>query len=868
MNEPQRIDPPAWPLKVLRFFVKKEYLEEIEGDMEEIFRDNLENHSPGWARRMYTWEMLRLFRPGLVRNLETLQHLNYYPMFRNYYKVSLRSLMKNPLNSFINVFGLSMAIGICVFAYAFARWTLGRDQFHVHKNEVHLVTFLADRDGTLQQHGRTPRPLGEMLREDFTHIKKVCRVEDRNVVVKYHDNVFHERVRFTDPEFLEMFTFPLKWGTIASLRDVNSIILSEDMSTKYFGDENPVGQSIVVIFGKDNSKEFRVTGVAKKFPASRTIGFNFLINFENFRTADPGYDFHDWTAFVNATLIQADPSQLKSIEKGMEKYRAIQNKAVTEDWAIASFEFEPLATLHKSSEHIRDGISRSSKDDYTSIVFMVVIAIFMLALACFNYINIAIATAAKRLKEIGVRKAIGATRRTVIVQFLSENIVITFFALIIGLILGYTFFIPGFEMLWDFNMDFRLRDATLWIFLPAVLLFTSIASGIYPSLYISKFQVVNILKGSIKFGQRNPVTKIFLAVQLIMSCVFITCSVLFTLNNSYLAERPWGYNQAETLYASVPDQAAYEELHALMAQHPDVVSMSGSGNHIGKSHVTTVIHFPDREYEVDQLSVDATYFETMGVQLKTGRNFNDHEGSDRQSVVINELLAANMGWQNPVSQQFRIDSVQFEVVGVVEDFHNYSFSTPVRPTIFRAADRKDYRYLSMRVTSGSEISTYKALQSNWARLFPEIPFAGGLQEDVWGFYYEEIGIYDLVWKVFAFIAVALATLGLYGLIRLNVEGRIKEFSIRKVLGAGLQNIAASITNQYMILFGVALAIGAPLGYFVGNQLIGFTYVYHMAADFSGVTIAVVIVMLVLLLTVLSQVRKVLKQNPVDGLKME
>ena len=160
MNRPSHISPPKWPLKLLRFFVKKEYLEEIEGDMEELFRENIKQLSLSKAKRMYTWEILRLFRPILLKNLGGLQHLNHYPMFKNYFKVSIRGLMKNPVNSFINVFGLAVSIGICVFAYAFARYTFSTDQFHEHKNEVHLVTFFADRDGTLQQHGKTPRPLG------------------------------------------------------------------------------------------------------------------------------------------------------------------------------------------------------------------------------------------------------------------------------------------------------------------------------------------------------------------------------------------------------------------------------------------------------------------------------------------------------------------------------------------------------------------------------------------------------------------------------------------------------------------------------------------------------------------------------------
>jgi putative ABC transport system permease protein len=339
-----------------------------------------------------------------------------------------------------------------------------------------------------------------------------------------------------------------------------------------------------------------------------------------------------------------------------------------------------------------------------------------------------------------------------------------------------------------------------------------------------------------------------------------------------MTNRSWGYNNREALFANVPDQSAYEKLSAAMVQHPDVLSVSGSGHHIGKTHKSIVIQLPDREYKVDQLTVDAKYFETLGLSLEQGRFFTDHEGSDRQSVIVNEIMVKDMsrglpGWENPVGQQFRIDSVQYEVVGVVEDFHSYNFTNLMRPVIFTVAEKQDYRFLSLRVRSGSEVKTYKALQESWTQLFPETPFAGGLQEDVWGFYYEQIGIYSLVWRTFAFLVVSLAILGLYGLIRLNVEGRTKEFSIRKVLGAGLTNIAATITSQYAILFAVALIIGAPLGFLTGKAMVEINP-YHMPITLVSTVIAVALMVIVLVLTVSTQVVKVVKSNPVNGLKTE
>jgi putative ABC transport system permease protein len=868
MTAPRSIQPPRWPLKFLRFFLKQEYLEEIEGDMEEIFMENAERFSVRKARRLYVWEMVRLLRPNLIRNFEFINYLNQLSMFRNYFKVSFRGLRKSPVNSFINVFGLAVAIGLAVFAYAFARWTYNTDQFHENKHTVYLTTFFANRDGVSQQYGTSPRPLAEHLRQDLAQIRNVCRVEDRNVVIKTNDNVFHERVRYVDPEFLDMFTFPLKWGTAGSLRDVNSIILSEEMSVKYFGDENPIGQNLQMIIGKNQSKVFKVSGVAKTFPRARTISFSFLINFENFRTTDPGYDFHDWNAFVNATFIQVDdPSDLTVIQTRMEKYRALQNSAVTEDWAISSFTFEPLATLHQQSEYIKDDISRSSRTNHVTIMFLVVLSVFMLILACINYINIAIATAARRLKEIGVRKSIGATRNVVVVQFLTENVVLTSFALVIGVALGTFFFIPGFEALWNFSMDFRFTDLSLWLYLAIVLLVTSIASGIYPAFYISRFHVITIFKGSVKFGQRNLLSKVFLCFQLVFACVFITMSVMFTQNTDYMSQRSWGYNPGDVLYAVIPDHASFENLSAMMAQQPDVISQSGSAHHIGRNHQSVVLHFPDRNYEVDQLSVDATYFETLGLELKEGRFFNDFQGSDRNAVVINETLARTIGG-NAIGQVFQIDTVQYEVIGMVKEFHSYKFSQTVRPLMFKVADKADYRFLTLRARNGSAIGVYKALQSAWSELFPEIPFDGRLQRDIWGFYYQEIGIYKLVWRVFALLAVALATLGLYGLVRLNVEGRTKEFSIRKVLGAGIRNISGNVFSQYLTLFTVALCIGAPLGYSLGKWLIKFSNEYHMPINFSGAAVSVVITACVLLLTVSTQVWKVVRANPLNGLKSE
>ncbi len=862
-------DIPSNFYKLFKSFCKSEFFEELQGDLEEAFDENVVIHGVPKAKNIYRKEVIKMLRPSVIRKINSkyLPKQNHFPMFKNYFKTSYRSLMRNPLSSFINVFGLSVAIGICLVVFAFINRDINTDRFHENKYEVYLATTFVDRDGSLDQYGITPAPLGKMLQEDFTQISKICRIKNSNVVLKYEDKVFNESIIFTDATYLEMFTFPLKWGIAQSLSDVNSIIFSEKMSIKYFGQENPIGQDILIKFGKGSSKTFTITGVAQAFPKAHDIDFEFLINFENLKYALPDYTPNDWKEQLNATLIQVnDASDLYAIEASMDKYLALQNK-VKSDWKISSFKFEQLADLHeKKIGEIKKSIAIGYPVE--GRIVMPIIGLFMLLLACFNYINIAIVSSTKRLKEIGIRKVIGANKSLVIIQFLAENIFMTVFALLIGFVLGAYVFIPWFVELFFMELELNLLDINLWIFLLMVLLFTGVISGLYPAFYISKFKAVQIFKGSIQFGNKNPLTKLFLGIQLVLSCITIVAGVMFTLNSTYTANRDWGYNAHNTLYAEVPDKPAYDQLHLAISQNPDVLTTAGSKHHVGNSYAKIVIHTPERQYEVLQFAVDANYFETLGLDIMNGRAFKAHYESDKQAIIVNETLVKKMSWETSIGQLFKIDSTLYEVVGVVKDFHTRNFDYQILPTVFRVSPPQEYKFLSMSVRKGKEKEVYKALQEQWLALYPEEPFRGDYQSDVFGYYFDYLKSTSSFMKALSFVAVLLASLGLYGLVTLNVSGRIKEFSIRKVLGAGLDSIALNITKQYSLLFAISLTIGAITSYFLIGYFIDMIFAYHVPMNFVGVTAAVLILLLVLFSVVSTQVLKILKSNPVDGLKEE
>ena len=509
--------------------------EELHGDLEEFFYDRTQEKGLFKAKLYYYWDVIRCCQPYAVKRTTTQN--STLIMINNYFKTSSRSLLKNPMTSFINIFGLAVAIGICLTVYAFMDFEYKIDQFHTHKEKVYLTTFYANRDGTTERYGMAPAPLGELLAEDFTQIQKVCRVEEGSVVVKYGDEVFHETLTYVDPSFLEMFTFPLEKGASSSLNDLNSIILSHDMSIKYFGSEDPLSKDVEIIFDDSDSKVFKVAGVAKPFPKPHAIDFNFLIHFDNLNQMVPDADVSNWDQFITATFIQVDdPSQVADLEEGMGKYKLLQNEK-NNDWAIEGFSLEPLSKLYANAAQIRKAIIYNASAE--GRISLPIIAIFMLGIACFNYINISIVSAAKRLKEIGVRKVIGASRTKVMLQFLIENIFVTFFALILGLLLALFLFLPWFVGIAERSMELDLFHLDLWVFLFTVLMITGLVSGFYPALYISKFNAIRIFRGSLQFGKKNPLTKFFLGFQLVMACILMVGAVMLSQNSNCQAQRSW-----------------------------------------------------------------------------------------------------------------------------------------------------------------------------------------------------------------------------------------------------------------------------------------------------------------------------------------
>ena len=855
---------PKIPHRFFKWYCEAARYEELHGDLEEFFYERVEELGVRKAKKLYWFDVIRCCRPYAWKKNKGYSNSQII-MFKNYFKTSLRAMVRNPLSSFINVFGLAVAIGVSIVVYSMLEFSYSTDQFHSQKNEVFLTTFTADRDGVPQRYGFMPAPIGERLQEDIPQVIRAARVEDRGVVIKQGDQVFHERLRFTDPDFLKMLSFPLKWGSIEGLSDRNGIILSDNMAQKYFGLENPLGQEILVIASGETRKTFTVRGVAEKFPAASSISFNFLVNFDNLKVLQPAFDSNDWSTFLDGLLVQTDrASDHVRVRQSMQQYKELF-AAVESDWVISDYGLEPLASLHINGASISNDISTDLPDE---IVFgLPVMGGLIVILACFNYMNMSIGASTKRLKEIGVRKVIGANRNKVMIQFLAENVFVTFFALFLGLFLAATLFLPWFGDIADTPLSLNLVNGGLWSFLIITVLLTGVISGFYPALYVSRFQVVNIFKGTVRFGKKSPMMKGLLALQMVLAFVFITMAVMFKQNSDFQAKRPWGYDQNGVLYVNALEASAYEQLHAAMTQVPGIETISGAKNHVGRQVERTRVQLAERAVEVNKLLVEENYFETLGIPLQSGAFFRKQSGDTRQ-VVVNELFVENALLEAPVGEFIKLDSVQYQIVGVVQDFHSDNFFASVKPMVFFPADKSNFRFMAMRVRDGSELEVLEALQTEWAELFPEIPFVGGLQVDLWADFYLSLNKMKYFTRTVALVAVLVAALGLYGLVMLNVSGRVKEFSIRKILGAGWLNLGRSIVRQYLLLTLAALLIGAPVAYLLNIGLMNLMFAYPLPNAQWSVGFAFVLLIVVMLMVIATQVRRVSVSNPAEGLRTE
>ncbi len=865
MNLPE---PPQWAVRFLRWYCKPQFLEEIEGDIYELFDRRVETEGLKSARLKFNWDVFRFFRWSNIKRSNS-NKMNQLGLFRNYLKLGFRSIQRNVLISAINIFGLAIAIGVGLTTFIFVDLQLNFDQFHSKRDRIYQIVNEVDDEGDHLYWGDSPVTLGPNLLNDHPSVEAFTRVEYVRGNVRYQDKVLDELMAFVDKSYLDIFDFDLQDGDINALKRNDQIILSYEIARKYFGDVTAVGKDLEIKFGNNQIKRYTVGAVLQDYPYNAGLQFGIHIPFNEIY--DLGYrdKNHSLGSLIDATFVLMRENQdISTIHASFDKYRETYNGSDPE-WKILSFQPMVLSDLPMHGYSIYSSVIPSS--DPAGKIALSIIALFLLSMACFNFMNISVTGVSKRLKEIGLRKVMGGVRKQIIYQFLVENIIQTMFALVVGTLISYFFFTPGFDILIP-ELDIRFR-AYEWqdmaIFYIVLLVAVGLISGAYPAIYVSRFEPISILRGSNKLKGKNIFSRILLGFQFFLAFATVVACFVFTDQSIHMQNKAWGYDPENILFVSVRDQATFDRLRNDFIDHEDVLAFSGSSGQVGYANPRQSFDYLDQQFSMRVYEVTEGYTRVMGFKLKEGRWLTDREQDQQSGILVNETFVNRMKWKQPIGQTVVHDGIKFTVIGVLEDFYHSDFFNALDPVMIRGlSDQDNIRYLAMKVAPGKLLDIDGQLMAKWKEINPNDVYRRQFQSDVFDDFYQEMGANISIVIVLSSVAIILASLGLYGLISFHIQAKLKEFSVRKVLGAAPKAIASIASKQYTWVILIAFAIGAPIGSWGILQLIDGVFSDPKPVSATPFIVALLMIVATLALTVTGQVLKAIKVNPATILRNE
>ena len=792
-------------------------------------------------------------------------------MFWNYLKIGYRSILKHKKSSLINSLGLGIAFSVCLVLFSFLDRTLNMDKLHINSDRKYLIEHVIEDDGRQRIFGDTPFALAAAIVEDIPQIKSAVRMNYSSGNLRYDDKVFNERVIFADEGFFDMFKVDLLSGSKNILHQKDKIAISKNIAKKYFGDDGALGKQVSIVFsvdGKEYKENYMVGAVADEFDYMTTIRFDILIPFSN--RSNLGYfDDSDWVNKANATFIELQsPDQVEAVVEQLNGYTAIQNEA-NHHQQITHFLLDPLPRQALDA-HGKENMITYNAPMFARI-FFTVIAVFILLLAVCNYVNISMVSATSRLKEIGLRKTIGGKRTQLIVQFLAENTILCLIALIFGYFLTIGFTLPGFNSVASASRPLILdfTNQRLWIYI-AILFFTvSVGSAAYPAFFISGFRPIQILRGELKISSKDYFAKTLMVIQFMIAFVTISTSVAFVLNDRYMQKQDWGYDKEQTIIVPLVKNEQFPDLKSTFSQNADIKFISGSSNHMGYWTEEVAIDYNNEQLLSKRIRAGFQYLDVMGIRLKEGRFFEVNSMTDMaESIVVNDAFARQFKLDSPIGTRIHVGERAYYIIGVTEDFHYLNFRKEIKPIFFQLADEGEFNFLAIRALPGRAVQTEEYVQNSWKKMYPDSSYEGFFQNSVFDRYFMENKSISNLMVGIAAMAILIANMGLFGLVSLYISKRMKEFSIRKVMGASVKELSYQVAKGFVWVILIASVLGAPLAFLMSNSLITSMYSYHIDDHAAPIILSVVILFTAVLFTVSSQILKAIRVNPAMQLRDE
>ena len=872
---------PAWAVRLLRWMTPGYHRDIIVGDFAEVYRYIATSRGQGHALWWYWGQILKSMPAFLSTGLYVGGS-----MLKNYLTIAFRAFRKQKGYAFLNISGLALGVACCVLILLFVQDEWSYDRFYEDADRIYRVAIEETTPTSKALYPLTPFPLAATLVADYPEVLHATRVRARQAfAVQYEDKLFDEtRIHRADSNFFEVFKLPfIRGNPQTALLEPSSVVITSSTAARYFGDEDPIGKVLDVKNGVTRSTPYTVTGVVADLPAQTHFHFDMLMSW--YRAGEPRRVRQNWFGYGVYTYFLLDERRLP--EDLAAKFPDMLMRYGGPEFAERGLSFEehlaagntyryflqPLPRIHLESNM---GWEIEPNGNITYVYLFAAIALFILLIACVNYMNLATARSSLRAREIGVRKVMGSGRRQLISQILVESVLTVFIAVGVALLL-----VEG--LLSAFN-TFTGKDLAVGyldngVVIPALLggiLIIGVMAGSYPALFLSSFQPVTVLKGTGRSGRSQAVLRNSLVVfQFVISIALLAGTFVVQGQMDLLLNKQLGFEQEHVIVLektwALGDQRAVFKQEVL--KHPDVVGFSVTSTVPGRA-IPELFMAPEQAPASEQHNVlitwaDHDFAETLGFEVVQGRSFDGALATDSAAVVVNETLVRNMAFQgDPLGQRIRFgsDSDSYPIIGVVKDFHVKSLHAEIEPFAYFMQDIA-LRSAVARVKSYDVPATLAALEETWATFVPDKPFAYSfLEEDIAALYQAEVQTRTL-FGMFSVLAIVIACLGLFGLSAFIAERRTREIGVRKVLGATVSGIVLLLSKDFLKLIGVAFLVAVPVAYLAMHRwLEGFAYRIDIA--WWVFLVAGLVALAIAMVTVSIQSMKAARANPVEALRYE
>ncbi|MCW5911652.1 MAG: ABC transporter permease [Cyclobacteriaceae bacterium] len=880
--------PPQLPLRFFRWYCHPKLQDYIEGDLMEVYERRLSKSGKRKADLFFVVDVLLLCKPGIIKPIEGYKQLNNYGMFKSYFTIGWRNLLKQKIYSFIKIGGFALGIAACLLIALFINDELSYDQNYPKGNRIYRVLGVFTDKGQTLREVYFQAPFAQSLLDDYPEIEAAGRLNSAELFgagskefrpADKPDNSYDDGFTYVDPQLLEILDIPMVYGLASKALDApNTIVLSKRKADKYFPNENPIGK--LVILSNDEKNPLTVGGVMEDFPSNTHFQFDFLITMKD-REFWPG-EQTSWCCSNYQTYLLlkegADAKELgaKASKSTIEKYllpRMIEDgvpnaKELLEN-ANAHLEFQPVSHIHLDGD-IRDGRSHG---DWNTVWLFGGIAVFILIIAGINFINLSTARSANRAKEVGMRKVVGSFRSNLVSQFLTESILLSILSFVLGIMLALAL-LPLFNDLAGKSLTIPWSD---WRLIP---IFTSAAiligffAGLYPSFYLSKFKPIEVIKGRLALGSKSSYTQSTLVVfQFTISIVLIVSTFVTYRQMDFILNKKIGFEKDQVLLIQGAStlggtlQTFKEEL----LQLPQVKSVSVSDylpvrgtKRNGNTFHNEGKRGADRGVGGQNWVVDEDYIHTMGMTITEGRDFNARLSSDLSAAIVNQAMIKELGLTDPIGKIID-NGDKYTIIGVVEDFHFETMRENIKPLMMRLGTSPDI--ISVKIKSADMQEAVQSISKTWKEFVPNQPVRFAFLDESYAQMYKDVERTGRIFTSFSVLAIVVACLGLFALSAFMAEQRSKEISIRLVLGASLKNIFGLLTFNFVKLVLIAFVIAAPLAWYVMTKWLQ-NYAYKTEISWDVFLLTGVLSVVIALLTISYQSVRAALVNPVKNLRSE